>query len=289
MSPRGDVVPRNLTIAARDGSSLAAMLYEPPQSDGPVVVFAGAIAVKQKFYEGFARFLADAGCRVLTFDYRGIGASRQFGAPRGGLRDWGEQDLAGALDVAASLAQQAPLRVVAHSLGGQLVGLAENNRGIDAMLAVSTQIGDWRLWPAPRKYALWLFWTALLPIPTRALGYFPAERLGLGENLPFDPALEWARWCRSRDYFVDAAGRPFPLRFDSFHGAIRALTIDDDWMAPPAAVAALMRRYEKATIEPVAIAATPAPVGHFGFFREPGRRYWAESARWLIDPPRPAG
>ena len=203
--------------------------------------------------------------------------------PRGGLRAWGEQDLAGALDHALTLAPDAPLRVVAHSVGGQLVGLAENNHHIRAMLAISTQIGDWRLWPAPRKYALWLFWNALLPIPAAVLGYFPAARLGLGENLPKEAALEWARWCRSPDYFVDAAGRPFPGCFDGFTGSIRALTIEDDWMAPKPAVDALMRRYRRAQIEPMAIRPEAKTIGHFGFFRDPGRPYWDDCARWLME------
>lgn len=283
MTRAGDGAVETMTIAARDGASLAAMLFSPPSGDGPMVVIAGAIAVKQKFYERLARFLAARGCRVLTFDYRGVGASRRFGAPGGGLRAWGEQDLAGIIDHAARLAPAEPLRVVSHSVGGQMVGLADNNDRIRAMLAVSTQIGDWRLWPAPRKYALWLTWRALLPIPAALLGYFPAARLGLGEDLPKDAALEWARWCRSEAYFVDAAGRPFPGCFDRFTGAIRALTIDDDWMAPKPAVEALLQRYSRAHIEPLAIRAEGRGMGHFGFFRDPGRPYWDDCARWLLE------
>jgi len=283
MNHAGDGNASSVTIAARDGASLAATLFSPSQSEGPVVVIAGAIAVKQKFYERLARFLAARGCKVLTFDYRGVGASRQFGTPRGGLRAWGEQDLAGVMDHALTLAPDAPLRVVAHSVGGQLVGLAENNNHIRAMLAISTQIGDWRLWPPPRKYALWLLWNALLPLPAAVLGYFPAARLGLGEDLPKEAALEWARWCRSPDYFVDEAGRPFPGCFDGFTGSIRALAIEDDWMAPKPAVDALMRRYRRAKIEPMPIRPEAKAIGHFGFFRDAGRPYWDECARWLME------
>jgi predicted alpha/beta hydrolase len=274
---------RLATIAARDGESLAATLFSAPQAEGPVVVIAGAIGVKQSYYQHFARFLAAQGARALTFDYRGIGASRAFGTPRGGLRIWGECDLAGVLDYALELGAGAPLRVVAHSVGGQLIGFADNNHRIDAMLAVSAQIGAWRLWPAPRKYALCLFWRLFVPAATAALGYFPAKRLGLGEDLPRDAALEWARWCDHPDYFVDDAGERLPLRFDAFAGAIRAACIDDDWMAPQASVDALTQRYSHAPIEPWRICAEGTPIGHFGFFRERGRPFWNESARWLLE------
>jgi predicted alpha/beta hydrolase len=246
-------------------------------------VIAGAVAVRQTFYEKFARHVAARGFNVLTFDYRGIGASRAFGTPPGGLSAWGQSDLAAALDYALSLSPGTPLRVVAHSVGGQLVGLADNNARIRAMLTISAQIGDWRLWPAPRKFALWLFWNALLPIPTRLLGYFPARRVGLGEDLPKDAALEWARWCRSEVYFVDEAGRPLPVRFDAFTGALRGCSIEDDWMAPQRAVDALMMRYRHARIEPMRIRPDAAPIGHFGFFRAPGRPLWDECARWLAE------
>jgi len=282
MSEVGDDCARKVAIAARDGGTLAATLFSPSDGEGPVVVIAGAIAVKQKFYENFARFLVTRGCRVLTFDYRGIGASREFGTPRGGLRAWGECDLAGVLDYALALSPGASLRVVAHSAGGQLIGFADNNHHIRAMLTISAQIGDWRLWPAPLKFALWLFWQALLPIPTALLGYFPGKRFGLGEDLPKDAALEWARWCRNPAYFVDKADRPLSDNFDAFTGFIRACAIADDWMAPKKAVDALMRRYRRATVEPMFIRPEAAPIGHFGFFRDVGRPYWIDCASWLV-------
>ena len=61
-----------------------------------------ATAVPAGYYRHFAEWLAGRGCAVLTFDYRGIAASRD--ALRHGedvrLRDWARLDMAAALHAA---------------------------------------------------------------------------------------------------------------------------------------------------------------------------------------------
>jgi predicted alpha/beta hydrolase len=271
-----DAAPRKVEIAARDGVVLAATVHEPNEPDGRVVVIAGAIAVRRSFYDRFARFLASKGPRVVTFDYRGVGDSLHgdVRSQTGGLREWGERDLAAVLDYALTLSTTPDLFVVAHSVGGQLVGLADNNRCVAAILAISAQTGRWRLWPPPRRYLLLLFWTVVLPVTTRLFGYFPAARLRLGENLGKDAALEWGRWCSSEAYFVDAEGRAISGHFDDFEGALLACLIADDWMAPREAVEDLLRRFRHARIERIELGDTDGAIGHFGFFRERGRHLW---------------
>jgi predicted alpha/beta hydrolase len=59
------------------------------------LVLAGAMGVRQDFYEPFARYLAANGITVATFDYRGMGYSRPASL-RGFEADvsmWAEQDL----------------------------------------------------------------------------------------------------------------------------------------------------------------------------------------------------
>jgi predicted alpha/beta hydrolase len=41
------------------------------------VLISSATATPRKIYRGFAAYLAHRGCAVLTYDYRGIGCSRQ--------------------------------------------------------------------------------------------------------------------------------------------------------------------------------------------------------------------
>lgn len=97
-APAVTVTPLSLTAA--DGYILAAHHWQPEAMPRAVVVINPATAVKAAYYHRYARFLAENGFAVLTYDYRGIGASRQ-----GSLRrwrhvsklDWGRYDCEAAL------------------------------------------------------------------------------------------------------------------------------------------------------------------------------------------------
>ena len=68
--------PTDSTIPARDGFPLAASLYRADADSRRVVVINPAIAVPGRFYRHIAAGLTEAGYTALTWDYRGIGASK---------------------------------------------------------------------------------------------------------------------------------------------------------------------------------------------------------------------
>lgn len=281
------VVEEIVAIPTRDGRRLAGTHYAPAGGGrGDAVLINSATGVKRGYYERYARFLAARGFDVLTYDYRGIGGSIQS-SPRsepGGMRVWGEQDVAAAIDFAAARFPGRRLHAVGHSAGGQLLGLADNNHKVASLLGVSAQSGYWRHWRGARRWQLFALWHGAMPLLARLLGYFPSRAIGFGEDLPGRVAREWARWCRHPDYIVDAAGRPIRAGFDAFRGRIVAYAIADDWMAPEAAVRALMATYRNADVEvhmlsPQALGLRG--IGHFGFFRERSAALWpASCAGW---------
>ncbi|HWP34111.1 MAG TPA: alpha/beta fold hydrolase [Thermodesulfobacteriota bacterium] len=283
-----DGEPLHLRIPARDRFALAASLYQPQAGTRPdaVVLINPATAVKRGFYDRFARFLADRGFAVVTYDYRGVGESRptRLRGFAASMHEWGERDLAGVIDWIAARFPESRLLVVGHSAGGQLVGLADNNDRIRALLAVAAQSGDWRLWPRPLRYALALLWYAAVPAATRLFGYLPGW-LGIGEALPRGVALEWARWCRTEGYLVGGDGAGRRAGFARVTAPVLAYSFADDPYAPAAAVDALLRWYVNAPrthrhVTP-AEAGVPA-IGHFGFFRDRVRdTLWREAAAWL--------
>ena len=62
-------------IEAGDGWPLAATLFRPDDARMAVLVSAGT-GFPRGFYGRFARWMAERGAVVLTYDYRGIGGSR---------------------------------------------------------------------------------------------------------------------------------------------------------------------------------------------------------------------
>lgn len=266
----------DLTIPARDGFPLAATFFEPDGDPrGIVVVVNGATAVPRSYYAAFATWLAGRGFPTLTYDYRGIGGSRPprlRGFPAT-MREWATEDMAGAFAWARKRAASARLAVVGHSSGGWLLGFLPEATDLALLVTVASQSGHWRHWEGARRWRRWLDWHVLLPVVARAWGYVPG-RMGLGEDLPRNVALQWARWCRDQRFTttepdVDYGRIACPLVAWSFR---------DDAYAPPAAVDALLREFRNARIERRTISPEEAgaPVGHFGFFRPRHERLWRE-------------
>jgi predicted alpha/beta hydrolase len=282
LAARAPLRRRELLVPARDGTLLAATAFSPDAERPPrdrVVVVASATGVKRRYYAAFAEHLASRGFTTVTFDYRGIGASKESGR-RAFMHEWGEQDLAGVVDWAASALGDGRVSLVGHSVGGQLVGLLPAPSLVRALVTVAAQSGDYRLWPLPSRLAMALLWYGVVPGVTRAVGYLPGS-LGVGEDLPKGVALEWARWCRTPGYLVGGDGAPRRDGFAQLRAPVLAFGFDDDVYAPPAAVTALLSLYTNASIERRQIPRGERRIGHFGFFRRRGRELWREAAEFL--------
>jgi predicted alpha/beta hydrolase len=282
------VTAQSKTIAARDGHPLACTLYLPAGRDPErAVIVACATAVRRGFYEPYARYLAAAGCAVLTFDYRGIGGSLHgpVGRAAATIRDWGEKDYAAVVDHMADEFAGQKLQIVGHSVGGQLLGLLDNHRRVASACTVAAQHGYWRLYPPKSGLAYAGLWYGLMPTLAHVLSYFPSRKLKLGEDLPKGVALQWARWARSPHYMIDDAGAPLRTGFDAYEGPLLAYSFGDDERAPERCVRELHGYFKRTRVEfrhvtPASLGAKG--VGHVGFFRPQFKHsLWKESLDWL--------
>jgi len=267
-----------IALKADDGYAIGATVYG---NGTRAVLIMPATGVPQIYYAKYAASLAERGFAVLTFDYRGIGRSRNgdVRASNARMRDWALLDAAAAWRFLG----ERPKLVVGHSFGGQALGLLPEPGRIAAALLVGSQSGYWRNWPALGRVWMWPSTHIALPALAKLLGYFPASRLGFGEDLPPGVAIEWASWCRHPRYLVGALG--VEHLYAQVHARMRAYAISDDAFAPLPAVDALARLYPAARWETRRVAprelGVPA-IGHFGFFRERFRAsLWRESADWL--------
>jgi predicted alpha/beta hydrolase len=267
-----------ITLKAADGYALGATLYG---SGERAALILPATGVPQSYYAKFASYLAARGFSVLTFDYRGIGRSLSgdIRKLRARMQDWA------LLDAAAALAYLSPhkVSVVGHSFGGQALGLLPDAQRIAAAVIVGSQSGYWRNWPLLGRAWMWPATHFALPGVANLLGYFPAKRLGFGEDLPKGVALQWASWCRHPSYLVGALG--VEDAYARLRVPLRAYAISDDPFAPLGAVEALAALYPNCAWETRQVAPRELGVkalGHFGFFRERFRdSLWRESADWL--------
>ena len=94
----------SLVFHARDGFELHGHCYGDPATAKAGLLIAPAMGVEQRFYADFAHWMAGQGWLVLSFDYRGMGASRPAALQHtlkgldADIRTWAELDAAAALD-----------------------------------------------------------------------------------------------------------------------------------------------------------------------------------------------
>lgn len=270
-------------IDAPDGTRLGAAIAQPAQPGDGWVVIGGATAVPQSYYHPLAEWLtAHAGVNVLTFDYRGVGASRPASL-RGYRADYGDwvTDLDAAIAYAAG---RGPTVVVSHSFGGQAFGLGDGHRRTRGLYAFGLGAGWHGYMPRAEAIRVRAFWHGIAPVAVRLFGYLPGRRLGMGEDLPLGVYRQWRRWCAMPDHFfddptLDAAGRFARVRVP----VVGVNSVDDRWSGPESAEV-LLSRYPDAT----AITVRPADhglsaIGHMKYVRPACDALWPSLADWVTE------
>ncbi len=119
-----------------DAAETLAVIRFPAEGPWASLVIAGARGVRQEFYHPFAHYLAANGIHVVTFDYRGMGASRPSSLRgfRADVSSWAEKDLEEMLGRGDA---KLPLLFVGHSLGGRLLGVPASNAQVRAAITVT--------------------------------------------------------------------------------------------------------------------------------------------------------
>jgi predicted alpha/beta hydrolase len=291
-----DVFADDITIPAADSYPLAATLFLPRGAKRHAVLISSATATPRKIYRGFASYLAHCGCAVLTYDYRGIGGSRQravegYNQPKSlagfkaDMADWAMLDVGAAVSWMRERYHTMPLGYVGHSFGGQVLGLLPNNSEVSRALLVAAQAGYWKLMTTPERYRVFGMLNFVGTPLTKALGYAPAWA-GIGEDLPEGVFLQWAKWVNSPRYLFDDKSLVALLHnFEHYEGAMRALHFSDDPWATRPAIELLCKGYSSAkseilTVKPGDVGV--GKIGHFGFFRPEHRdTLWRGAAEWL--------
>lgn len=200
--------PTVFEFTAADGTPLSGTLYEPPGRPDHHVLLAGAMGIDQRFYRGFANWLAQRGSRVMTFDLRGIGASRhpRFRRSLRGLEadmlTWSRQDFGAAVAHLANTSPGGRVALIGHSLGVHHAAMTDpsTQKQISRVVCVAAGSGYWRDWAPPQRRRAPLMLHLAGPLLVPLFGYFPGKRLGMLGDLPAGVVRQWSRWCRHPDF-----------------------------------------------------------------------------------------
>ena len=284
---------RPIAFHAADGVRLAGTWFEPagPRRAAVAVLVVCGAGIPARFYEHFARYLAECGAAVLCFDYRGIGASRGGNLRRlsSGMEDWAVQDIAAAFSELEKRHPILPFGAVAHSVGTLLMGASPAAARLKRLVFFGPHTGYWRDYGPRWRWLMYGVWHLSMPAVTRVVGYFPGKRLRLGEDLPPRVALDWAGRRRpdiGRNPEEARRFRQIISRYSDIHADALVLSITDDAFAPPAAARRVLSLYPNLRVTQEIIA--PADLrcrrlGHFGFLRRPASEFfWQRAAAWLV-------
>ena len=279
---------KELRLRAADGYEVGAVFYTAlrPRAPRRVAVLHGGAGIPALRYRRFAHFLAEWGIPVLTYDYRGVGLSRppELRGFHATLDDWAEYDSAAAI---AWLRERFPhdeIVGISHSIGALPMGGAANAAEQARLILICPHTGYYGDYRALYRLPMTVAWHVVMPALTCIFGYFPARRLGLGDDIPAGMAMQWA--ARRSTELRPAGSAPehertrrLLDRCATLERPALAISISDDAFATVAGTKRLLSYFPRLQ-SPQHIMITPAEasvrhLGHFGFFRrDAGATLW---------------
>ncbi|MEE1652974.1 alpha/beta hydrolase family protein [Brachymonas sp. J145] len=286
---------QTLTIPAVDGYPLHARIWRQSEAAAPVVIINPATSVLSRYYSRFASYLHSHGFHVVCYDYRGIGDSRpqQLRHFQANWLDWGGQDFEGVLRYVIGAFPDSPIQLVAHSVGGLLVGLAPSSHRIERVFAMGSQFAYWPDYAANRRVPMYLRWHIVMPIITALFGYFPGKRLGWLEDTPTGIVQDWnaaterleQTWKNDARLRTPEQQQALVAQYGRVAADWLAFTVTDDPFGTEVATHRLLDYYRGSNRQHLRL--DPAQldgqgIGHFAYFHA---RYadslWPVALQWL--------
>ena len=241
-------------ITAADGTTTVVDEYAPGDAGGgasaaadagAAVFFLPALGVPIGYYRPLFEKVAARGIRIFGIEFRGRPRSSTTDLRR---HDWGyatlvEQDLPAAL-AQTPLADVDRLTVVGHSLGGLLALTASGAGILDPVRIITAASGaahySSRDGVLPRLQRRLITPTAIAI--TRALGYFPGDRLGFGDRQPRTMIGDWDREARFNRFVFAGTSTDYEEALRHVEAPVLQLSFEGDKLVSPRAVDMLAER-----------------------------------------------
>ena len=121
---------KELTLKTSDNFPLSVKLFEPEISNGKVLLINSATGVKQQVYFSFAKYLAENGFTVITYDFRGINESKPKNLKnfKASMRIWGTEDFKTLTSFIQENYQKYRKFCLGHSVGALILGMNQDSK-----------------------------------------------------------------------------------------------------------------------------------------------------------------
>lgn len=169
-----------LEIRTSDGVALRAIVGEPKELRGTIVLAHSLFARKSSF-RSLAPALEEEGFRTIAFDFRGHGESDR---PDWSYDDLVRFDLPCVVDCARARAEDLPVFVLGHSLGGH-TALASQGAGLlkaDGVIAVGASVWTREFEPSIARWAVKKGIARIAREAVKRAGRIPARSLRIGSD-----------------------------------------------------------------------------------------------------------
>ncbi len=272
-------------LPARDGYLLSAKVFLPEAPKAAVLISSGT-GFPKELYARFAQYGASRGYAALIYDYRGIAGSapEDMAGFEANILDWGRLDFAAALDAAADFAPGKPLVTLGHSVGGHLLGLADNIDRASAHSFITAGTGfygahHWSYTPNA-LFFWWLYGPACLALKS----YIPGGGLWGGTALPRGVFTQWRKWSQKPEYFAAFYDEIGAHAYDRITAPIKSWSFTDDRLCTQRSAEDLLKSYSAAPHEHVRLApedVAAKSIDHHGAFSRSAKGFWEKPFNWF--------
>lgn len=262
---------KELQIETPLGYSITITQFLADTTEG-VVIILPATGVLQKFYANLSTFLLQHNYTVYTFDFSGIGKSKNKPLTKfdTSLSNWVLNDAESVFKYVKGLHPSIDINCIGHSLGGQLLGLIPSNKIIKNTILVTAPTNHYSFWDGHHKIRVFFNWFVIFPFFSTFFKYFPSKTFTKMENLPKSMAKEFYKWSQEKDFYLSPK-----IAIEKKHyqitNKLTSYSSESDKFASKKAVDWLTNQYKNATIIRKHLSPKSynvKSIGHFGFFNK---------------------
>jgi len=236
---------QQIPLTLKDRTTIGITIFKTQNINAHTLVIYPAFGVKATYYKHFAKKLSHKGMNVVTVDLRGHGLSS---VRPNAQNNYGFLEMTNDLKAISDyLKQQCPtskIYILGHSLGGQAASLtvAKYPNSFDGLAIIGSPNVYYRGWSGFHYYRRKIGLN-LLPMIGKIVSILPKFKIG-GYYTTQKQMQEWGYTGQTGNYKVIGDELDYEQAFGKVTIPFLAIDIEDDLMAPKAAITNLYQKFK---------------------------------------------